>query len=184
MENNIKSKASALFSYIDHPEIRFETHEPGEKIILMVRAHPFTQIYWVINSFFLLILLISVNIVVGSFFSLSQVFLINCFGIVIILSYIWMSFLNWYFNVGIVTNKRVVDIDFSSILYKEITVAKLDRIEDITIKSGGYFESFFDFGTVYIQTAGSEANIEFTNVSYPSEVVQNINKLLSRRHGI
>ncbi|MEK9169247.1 MAG: hypothetical protein AAB788_00730, partial [Patescibacteria group bacterium] len=109
---------------------------------------------------------------------------INLFFIIFILSYIWFNILNWYFNVGIITNKRVIDIDFYAVLYKEITNAQLGRIEDTTVKSGGYIESFFDYGSIFVQTAGTEANVEFINVPHPSDAVQIINKLLSKKHGL
>lgn len=183
MENNNKSSSNVLFSYLDHPDIKFETYEPGEKIILLLRAHPFTQINWVFNSVLLLVFLLIMNPFISNFFNQSQMFIVNVFSLTFIASYIWSSFLDWYFNVGIITNKRVIDIDFSGILYKEVTVARLDKVEDITIKSGGYFEALFDFGTIFIQTAGMESNIEFANVTRPSDAVKIINNLLGRRHG-
>jgi hypothetical protein len=121
--------------------------------------------------------------VVPSFFSINQIFVLDCFGLAFLLTFIWINILNWYFNVGIVTNKRVVDIDFHGIIYKEVTVARLNKIEDITVKSGGYFASFFDYGNVFIQTAGTEANVEFENIPFPSQVAQSINQLLGKKHG-
>jgi len=177
MENKV------FFSYCLYPEIKFETYEPGEKIILLLRAHPFTQLSWILYSIFSLILIFVVNIIISSFFAISQLFLLNCFMAVFLLSFIWFNLLNWYFNVGIVTNRRVIDIDFYAVLYREITVARLDKIQDITVKSGGYFEAFFNYGTIFIQTAGTEANIEFADIPRPAEVVQMIEKLLTKRHG-
>ena len=124
-----------------------------------------------------------VNSVVINYLNYVQMLFLNVFAIVFILSYIWFNFLNWYFNVGIITNKRVVDIDFFNILYKEITVAQLDKVQDVTIKSGGFIEAFFDYGTIFIQTAGTEANVEFSDTPMPSQVVNLINKLLAKRHG-
>jgi len=177
MENKV------FFSYCLYPEIKFETYEPGEKIILLLRANPFTQLSWILYSVFSLILIFVVNIIISSFFAISQLFLLNCFMAVFLLSFIWFNLLNWYFNVGIVTNRRVIDIDFYAVLYREITVARLDKIQDITVKSGGYFEAFFNYGTIFIQTAGTEANIEFADIPRPAEVVQMIEKLLTKRHG-
>ena len=138
MENNNISESKAFFSYLTNPKIKFETYEPTEKIILLVRSHPFTQIYWIINVFVVLLFLIFLNSVVISYLNYVQILFVNIFAIVFILSYIWFNFLNWYFNVGIITNKRVIDIDFFNVLYKEITVAHLDKIQDVTTKSGGF----------------------------------------------
>lgn len=182
MKNNNK-KSSVFYSYCLNPQINFDTHEEGEKIILLLRSHPFTQVGWILNSIFLLILILVLNFFIQSFFNLGQIFIINCFSIVFIFSYIWFNILSWYFNVGIVTNKRVIDIDLHAVIYKEITDAQLGKIEDVTVKSGGYLQSFFDYGSIFIQTAGTAVNIEFNNVPYPTDAVQVINKLLGKKHG-
>jgi len=182
MENNNK-KSSVFYSYSLNPQIKFDTQEEGEKIYLLLRSHPFTQIGWILSSIFLFILFFVFNFFIQSFFNLGQIFIINLFFIIFILSYVWFNILNWYFNVGIITNKRVIDIDFYAVLYKEITNAQLDKIEDITVRSGGYLESLFDYGSIFVQTAGTEANVEFINVPHPSDAVQIINKLLSKKHG-
>jgi hypothetical protein len=74
----------------------------------------------------------------------------------------------------------VIDIDLHSILYKEVTMAVLGKIEDVTSKSGGFFSSIFNYGNVFVQTAGTEANVEFINIPRPSEVTKIINSLLPR----
>lgn len=183
MENNNNPSAKALFSYMTYPDTTFETYEPGEQVILFLRAHPFTQIYWLIYALLFAFILYSSNFFIAGFFQPNQLFLINLFGTVFILSYIWISFVNWYFNVGIVTNRRVVDVDFTNLLYKELTEARLEKIEDVTIKSSGYFESLFGYGTIFVQTAGTEANVEFKDIPYPSDGVKIINKLLGKKHG-
>jgi hypothetical protein len=183
MENNNKPSSKVLFSYMNHPDIKFETYEPGERIIVLLRAHPFTQLPWIIYSVFFAFLLFVSDFFIADFFQGSQIFLVNLFGAVFIMSYIWLSFLNWYFNVGIVSNRRVVDVDFYNLLYKEITEARMEKIEDVTIKSGGYFQSLFDYGTIFVQTAGTEANVEFKDVPHPSEAVKIINQLLGKKHG-
>jgi len=183
MENNNISESKVFFSYLTNPKIKFETFEPTEKVILLVRSHPFTQIYWVIHVFVIFLFFVIVDSVVVSYLSAIQMLFLNIFVLFFTLSYIWFNFLNWYFNVGIITNKRVVDINFFNVLYKEITVARLEKIQDVTIKTGGYIEAFFNYGTIYVQTAGTEDNIEFSDVPMPSRVVQIINNLLARKHG-
>lgn len=182
MENNNK-KSSAFYSYNLNPQIDFETHGEDEKIYLLLRSHPFTQIGWILSSLFFLIFLFILNFFLQNFFNLGQIFVVNCFSLTFIFSYAWFNILSWYFNVGIVTNSRVVDIDLHAVIYKEISDAQLVKIEDITVKSGGYLQSFFDYGSIFIQTAGTAINIEFNSVPHPSDAVQVINKLLNKKHG-
>ena len=75
------------------------------------------------------------------------------------------------------TNKRILDVDFYSILYREVSETRLTKVEDITSKTGGYFGSLFNYGNVFVQTAGSEVNIEFLNVPDPANAVKIINDL-------
>ena len=182
MKDNNKNH-KLFHSFCLYPEVKFETQENKEEVILVLRAHPITQIYWFLNGLFFIFILFLLNYFFPSFFNDAQIFFLNVLAIVFILSYLWLNFLNWFFNVGIVSNKRIIDIDFHGIIYKEVTVAQLNKIEDITSKGGGYFQSFFDYGDVFIQTAGTEANIEFKNVPYPSQVVTTINELIGKNYG-
>ena len=165
-------------SFCVRPDARFDIQEKDEEVILILRAHPITLLPWIINGLILLILLILLNIVFGSIFSPAQFFVLNLTLIVFILSYLWFNFLSYFFNVGIVTNKRVIDVDYSSVIYREVTEANLTRIEDITAKSGGYFQALFNYGNVFIQTAGTaEVNVEFLKIPKPAQAVAIINSL-------
>ncbi len=178
MEDNRKPLIKEFFSYIKYPNLYFELYEPGEKIIFLLRAHPFTQLKYIFHIAIIVFIIIIFNFIFKEYLSLYQLFIFNLFTIIFIFTYIWVIFLNWYFNVGIITNKKVVDIDFHGIIYKEITTTKLDNIEDITNKSSGYFGSLFNYGSIFIQTAGNKINIEFDNVPYPDEIIKKINHLL------
>ena len=61
-----------------------------------------------------------------------------------------------------------------------MTIAIAGKIEDVTSKTGGFLSSIFDYGNVFVQTAGTEANIEFVNIPKPSQVAQIINSLINQ----
>jgi len=92
-----------------------------------------------------------------------------------------MSFLRWFFNIYVVTDRRIVDIDFLHLLYKEFSEARLERVQDINFKSGGIFAAFFNYGDVNIQTAAEVPNIEFLTVPQPARVVEMISDLLETK---
>ncbi|NMB84144.1 hypothetical protein GYA28_02540 [Candidatus Roizmanbacteria bacterium] len=168
-------------SFCIHPGLRFAEQNDDEKIILAVRAHPISQIHWFLNSFFFVICMVILNVFLPSVLNIGQLFFINFFGVAIIVSYVWLNVLAWHFNVGIITDQRILDVDFHTILYKEVTTAMLSKVEDVTAKTGGFFASFADYGNVFVQTAGSEANIEFMNIPRPSETAKIINSLLNKK---
>ena len=88
------------------------------------------------------------------------------------------KFLTWYFNVYIITDERIIDYDFFSLMYKRVSEAKIDRIEDITYSMGGALMSVFEFGDVYIQTAGEQRELDFEAVPKPQVVVKLLNELM------
>ena len=57
----------------------------------------------------------------------------------------------------------------------------VSKIEDVTYKRSGFFGTMFNYGDVYIQTAGAEPNIEFLSIPKPGEVAQLITKLMHGR---
>ncbi len=171
---------SNLHAFCVRPNVKFEAQTQDEEVLLVLRAHPITQLPWIINGVLLLLILLAINIFFLPFVSLgaNQTFFANFLGVLFVASYIWFNFLNWFFNVGVITNERIVDLDFHYIIYKELTATGLDKVEDVTAKSGGYIASLFNFGDVHIQTAGTQVYIEFLKVPRPAEVAKIINQLV------
>lgn len=167
-------------SFCIRPATRFDTQGDNEEVILVLRAHPVTLLPVFFNAFLLLAILIFVNFFFPTFLKPSQILFADLFFCAVIFAYCWHGFINWYFNVGIVSNQRVVDVDFSLILYKEVTYTLLAHIEDVTSKSGGFFESFFDYGNLFIQTAGTEVNTEFMNIPHPSAAAKIIDGVIQQ----
>ncbi len=177
---DIKKPASNIsHSFIVRPQVEFESQHTNEEVVLVVRKHPVTQLTWIINS----ILLVIVGFILSAFIfpqflapNLNFVFIV--FLLIFTFSYFWLNFLFWYFTVGIITNERVLDLDFLSILYKEFTATTIDQISDITTKIGGFAGSIFHYGDVLVKTQGFQQNIEFDDVPDPSEIVKVINELM------
>lgn len=176
MEKSTPSN-KCFYSFCLKPKLKFEFQNKDEETLLIIRAHPITQLFWMINALVMIVILLLVNLLLPTTFALNQIIFINFFGVIFIIAYCWFNFLNWYFNLGIVTDKRIIDVDYYYILYKEITVAYLNKVQDITLKSGGFFNSVFNYGNIFVQTAGTDPNIEFINVPKPNKVREIISNL-------
>jgi len=168
----------AAFSVLPQ-RVSFETQEVKEKIVLLLRKHWVTNIPWLVIT----LVMIGAPLFLSVFPLLS--FLPFRFQVVAIviwylvtLAYVLESFLSWYFNVYIVTDERLVDVDFYSLIYKRISETKIDRIQDVSYSQGGIIQSFFNFGTVTIQTAGEVPEFEFTAVPRPARVTKVLNQLV------
>lgn len=176
----LKTSHRLFHSYCIRPNTRFDTQGHDEEVMLVVRAHPIVLLPPIINSLFLFFILVFLNFFIPSFLTVAQIVYFNVAGLVFILNYMWFFFINWHYNMGIITNQRVVDVDFHLIQYKETTYTKLSHIEDVTAKSGGFMGNLFNFGNLFIQTAGSEVNTEFINIPHPSSVAKIMDGLLQK----
>ena len=164
-------------SYVERPtNCRFEGQDPGEKILLLLRAHPITNLSWIVLSIFIFFIPFAVfKIAPLTGFDLAlfpQTYQLAGVTIIylLVLIIVFEGFLNWYFNVYIVTEKNIIDVDFHSILSKNIDVAPLRNIEDTSSSMGGILNSIFHYGNVFIQTAGATKNIDLHAVQNPHHV--------------
>lgn len=164
-------------SYLENPtNCRFEGQDPDETILLLLRAHSITNLSWIIPAilvflipFFIPRLLALLEFVIAPLpQSFGLVFLVINYLLVFII--VFEGFLHWYFNVYIVTNKNIIDVDFHSLLFKNIDVAPIRNIEDTSSSMGGILNSVFHYGNVFIQTAGTSRNIDFHDVPRPHHV--------------
>jgi uncharacterized membrane protein YdbT with pleckstrin-like domain len=101
----------------------------------------------------------------------------------LLLGYAVESFLNWYFNIYIVTDKHLVDINFVSLLYREVVSSRLDDVQNVASKIQGIMESMFNYGDVLIETSGETKNLTFSNVAHPDAVADRIQDLQEKQEG-
>ena len=168
-----------LRSLIMRPNFHYASQERNEIVHLIVRAHPFTQIGWIISIVLLaLVPLIFSPLLTGLPLLPSQIIFFIIAWYAVLFSAAITNFFLWYFNLGIVTSNKLVDVDTHGILFSESSTAFLTQIEEISDSSRGIFSAVFNYGNVFVQTAGEEPNIEFTNTPRPSFVVRLINSLI------
>lgn len=87
--------------------------------------------------------------------------------LIVALFSIWILY---YLNYQIITNERVVDVTQKSLLHHTTSELRLERIQDVTAEIKGLLGNFFDYGNVYVQTAGETVRFEFDRVPNPHNV--------------
>ncbi len=187
LTHGLSYRKAMLGAFIVEPEgVKFETQDDSEQVLLFLRQHPVTNMGWIFAVIILVFIpvfispviissgLLSAQVPLGLYIILPLVWYLGTFG------YAFTSFLYWYFNIYIVTNKRIVDIDWLNLLFRQVSSAQIEKIQDVTYKMGGILDSFFNFGSVFIQTAGPDPNFEFEAVPNPERVVRKINELLGK----
>lgn len=178
-----QSTANPFTSYRLRPKnMSFANQDADEEIILLLRRHFITNLPWILATVLLLFFpIVFVYILAPTFsiFSISESTgtALLAFYYIALFGYIVLRYALWYFHLGLITNKKIVDIDMTSILSKNIAETTLEAIEDVSYNQKGFLRTFFDFGDVFVQTRATESNFEFDAVPHPSKVVQIINKL-------
>lgn len=181
-----KSGSAVMSAFSAYPQaIHFSGEHEEEKIILLLRAHIITNVPWILISIFLALVPMVIFPLALALGILPPVGL----GMSVVLTLLWYlgiftyAFLNalyWYFNVGIVTDERVIDIDWNSITHRDVATAQMSQVQDVREVQSGPLAGIFDFGDVMAQTAGTEPNIEFLKVPHPQLVVRTIQELMTR----
>ncbi len=166
-----------------NPEVHFDVQHKGELVYLLIRSHPITQVPWVLNATGIVLVVGILNFFVPTVLTPVQIVFLNVFGVAIASLYAWVSFLKWYFHVGLVTNERIIDIDFTNILIKQVSIAQLNDVEDVSTKSVGFIGSLFNYGDIDVQTAGTKTNVEFHNAPEPAIIIKGINQLSAQASG-
>lgn len=163
--------------------ISFENQEEDEKILLFVRRHFITNIPWIV-AVFLLILIPPLLAVASSLvnFAIPQEFalVITLFYYLAVAMYVFVEFISWFYDIGIVTQKRIIDLDYSDIIHHDVAVTKLNLVQDINYIQAGPLRSFFNFGNVLIQTAGNNPNFDFLGIPQPGKAVHLIQDLIGK----
>lgn len=87
---------------------------------------------------------------------------------------LWVIFFilwtNYYLNLLVVTNVRVIDIEQHGLFARDMADMRLDRIQDVKVEVMGIVASLLDFGDVHIQSAGASREVVAPRIRDPYKV--------------
>ncbi len=151
-----------------------------ETVILLVRRY-LLVFFWEI--------IVSALFIIAPFFFLVPLLRINGFGIPIICGLIaiggliaFRTFFVYSFNVFIITDERIVDIDQRGFFDRTVSETTYDKIQDVSFRIKGVTQTVLHYGSVIIQTAGTQANIELHGVKSPQLVQQAIVEVMQEKN--
>jgi len=182
LDKNLAKVGHHLSTFATFPDgVAFETQQLEEPIVLLLRRHWITNLPWICLTILMIVapLLLRFTQMLIFFPANFQIIFVVLWYL-LTLSFVFEKFLGWFFNVYIITDERVVDVDFYSLTYKQISDAGLNKIQDITYRTRGVVGSIINYGHILIQTAGNQPNIQFEDVPRPAEVVRILNELITQ----
>lgn len=160
----------------------FPGQKEDEKIEVFLRRH------WISFLPSLLIVMVFLLIPLAAFLTIkiAKINLSEFWGLTVLafstelliaFAFFIASFIDYYLDVSIVTNQRIIDIEQKGLFNRSISQQELVRVQDVKTKKKGVLQTFFDYGDVFIQTAGESPNFLFQNIPKPNEVAQKIMEL-------
>lgn len=172
-------------AFFDHPtKMRFWGQEESEVVELFLRRHWVTNVPWIVLSlvgFILPTIIISLDQRIGTNFFQTAPMILVLGGLILwymlILAYVLEEFLYWYFNIYIVTNQNIVDINFRSLMARDVVEVGLNQIQSQSAAIRGVFGPLFNFGDVVVETAAKGQLIDFIAVPKPDLVADRIQDL-------
>ena len=114
-------------------------------------------------------------------------FFIGSYSITIYLTGVWATFLgsawllifwmrgmgiwtDYYLDIWIITNKRIVDNEQKGFFHRETSILRLEKIQDVTIETQGIIPTLLNFGDIHVQTAGEEQEFIMHGIASPKRV--------------
>ncbi|HOO48142.1 MAG TPA: PH domain-containing protein [Candidatus Paceibacterota bacterium] len=158
-----------------------------EKIISTFRKHNF---YIILEIFFFIILgglpaflfLFTKMIKIESG---SDILSLYVFLYFIFVSLLWLvcfySWTNYYLDIWILTDKRLVSVDQKGFFSREVSSIRLDKIQDINIETRGLLNTILHIGTIKVQSAGTDREFVMYGMRNPTKVKDIIFKAQSRQ---
>jgi hypothetical protein len=168
--------------------------EPDEEVLTTVRKHWFVIITELFGVFMMILLpffalfalavipnqLIAVNIPLGDYITL-VVYIVSAWTIISLMAgfSIWT---HYFLDLWIITDRRIIVVDQIHFFNRNVSIFRLERLQDIEFTISGIIPTLLNFGTINAQTAGAhESNFKTRGLPDPRGLQAIIQKAMDAR---
>jgi len=161
----------------------------GEKIELIRRRHWFVIVAQAITLFLFALMPFILLMAAGTFSDTLADALSKYIAYIILFGAAWLTFLwmiffvtwtNYYLDVLLVTNKRIIDIEQIGLFSRDIAEIRLESIQDVKVEVIGFLQSLLKMGNLHIQTAGQHKEVSLPSIPDPYQVKDVISRCYDR----
>ena len=157
----------------DSAGLKFPGQETDERIFVYTRRYFFAFLPTAFLILAMIVLGSSLFYIISSInnnFSNNNLILLSSAFTLFMLLFALIEFFDFYFDVYIVTDRRIVDIDQYRLFNRSVASLSLEDLQDVKANTKGFFPTLLDYGDVLIQTAGTANNFLFEQVKHPNEI--------------
>ena len=146
----------------------------NEKVLFEIRRHWY--VLAVDSSFVVLLALIPIIVIASAgYFGFSEqalflIFFLSAAWLLILWSVFFIIWTNYYLDVWIITDQRIIDVEQFSLFSRDVSEFRLDRIQDITVEVKGFLPTMLKFGNIHVQTAGMGNEFHIMQTPEPYKV--------------
>ncbi|HSW89488.1 MAG TPA: hypothetical protein VLH19_01310 [Patescibacteria group bacterium] len=182
LQNAQERGGSRLSAFCAMPEsVEFDIQHADEPVLMLLRQHPIVNVPWIVITIFLVLLPIVLPVFSFISFLPANFRFVSVLGwYLFVFGYAIQNFVLWFYNVYLITDERIIDIDFFSLIFKHISEAKIEHIQDITFTNTNLAQSLFDYGDVRIQTAAEIPQLDFEKVPHPDLVSKFLSEMMDQ----
>lgn len=174
----------------NYAECHFRGQRPEETIIRVIHRHWFNifiQFAGILAAFLLLVFGMALYQTFASNGSIAIDSRLAYFLGNTVFLFIWFSgffiWIDYWFDMWIITDQRIVNIEQRGLFVREISELHLDRVQDVTAEVSGLIPSILNYGDVVVQTAGEQDYFRFRQVPDPNGIKDAIMKLIETNPG-
>lgn len=141
--------------------------QPEEKTVLQLRKHWFILLKMTLPSvlmgvvpIFILAYVISAGLIpLSGIFALPAFWLFSASFWLLIWGLVFATaWTDYFLDVWIVTDRRIINIDQIGFFNREITTTRMERVQDATTRQTGIIQTLLNYGAIGIQTASEDAS--------------------------
>ncbi|MCA9354946.1 PH domain-containing protein [Candidatus Kaiserbacteria bacterium] len=168
--------------------------EESEKILKTVRKHWFVIVAELFGFFLMLLFPFFLLFIIALFpdtlinfdFNLGHYTAIITFAVagwsVLCLMAGFMTWTHYYLDLWIITDRRIILVDQIHFFNRNVSIFRLERLQDIEFYIKGIIPTLLNFGTLQAQTAGAhESNFKTNGLPDPKELQAIIQKAMDDR---
>lgn len=147
-----------------------------EKVLSTFKKHNF----YIIFEIFLLVVFAILPLILFLFTDLIKVEkgteLFNLLGFLyfVFISIFWLvAFYAWtdyYLDIWILTNKRLISVDQKGFFSRDVSIVRLDKIQDVSIVTNGAINTILRIGDIKVQSAGTDNEFIMRGIKDPVRV--------------
>ena len=168
--------------------------EPGEEVLRTVRKHWFIIVSQLFGTFLMLFLPFFILILIALFpeqllkfdFSIAHYTALIIFAVtgwtIVCLMAGFATWTHYYLDLWIITDRRIIFVDQISFFNRNVSIFRLERLQDIEFYVKGLIPTLLNFGTLKAQTASAfEGNFISDGLPDPRGIQATIQKAVDQR---